>query len=240
MSGAVEQAVILVGGRGSRLGHLVENTPKPLLPVAGRPFLDYWLEFLTAQGVREIILSCGYLAGCFVDRYDQTKMGNASLSCFVEDAPAGTGGVLKLLADRLASRFLLLNGDSFTSVKLAELHDAFAKHSPNCLAALNLVQLTTAAGRYGKVECAANGSITGFGEKQPADTGDLINAGFYLLDRKIATHSTVPASLECDILPQLAKQGKVCGLVNPGRLIDIGTPADYAKAQIILPELIAE
>ena len=240
MAGAVEQAVILVGGRGSRLGSLARETPKPLLPVAGRPFLDYWLEFLTARGVREIVLSCGHLAESFVTRYDRTRMGDARLSCLVEDSPAGTGGALRLLADRLDRRFLLLNGDSFAAVRLAGLIGAFEGHAPDCIAALTLVRLAESAGRYGKVDCTAAGAVTGFGEKQPAAAGDLINAGVYLLDRRIVDHITVPASLESDILPGLAAQGKVCGFVNPGRLIDIGTPDDYARAQTLLPELIAE
>ena len=240
MSGAIRQAVILVGGQGSRLGNLVADTPKPLLQVAGRPFVEYWLEFLAGGGVEEIILACGHMAEHFLDKYDQVRFGKASISCFVEDTPAGTGGALRLMADRLTNTFVLVNGDSFTAVDLNKLAGAFRQHAPDCLAALTLVRLVKAADRYGKVNCTDESIITGFGEKQVAAKGDLINAGVYFCDRRIVEHCRVPASLEQDVLPSLAAQGKVCGFVNSGGFIDIGTPDDYTRSQTIIPELIVQ
>src|SRR6478672_2003212 len=118
----LKQAVILVGGLGTRLGEMTRLVPKPLLEVAGRPFLDYILDELSRYPtVQDIMLLAGHQAGQVVDRYDGKRWRGATVSVISEPAQMGTGGALKHAAARLDQNFLLLNGDSFFDFNILDL-----------------------------------------------------------------------------------------------------------------------
>jgi D-glycero-D-manno-heptose 1,7-bisphosphate phosphatase len=222
------QAVILAGGRGSRLGALTEATPKPLLPVAGRPFLLHLLERLAAQGFTEVRLLTGYLAGSFNSVRAAGRALGLDVTCHVEDEPAGTGGALALAAPFLAPQFLLLNGDSLFDIDMGSLADP--PLPPGCLGRMALRRVER-LDRYGAVELA-DGRVTSFAVAGDPVRPGLINAGIYWLDRRLA--EGIPpgmVSLEADILPGLTRDGKLQGRACEGYFIDIGIPADYAQAQ---------
>lgn len=221
------QAVILVGGKGTRLGALTASTPKPLLPVAGRPFLLHLLDRLAGAGFRDIHLLTGYLAEQFQPIVEQGPVMGLSVTCHAESSPVGTGGAVRQAAPFLAPQFLLLNGDSLFDIDLGQLT------VPLPAGSLGRVALRSVArtDRYGVVRLDGD-QITDFAATGDPDQPGLINAGLYWLDRQAA--AGIPpgvVSLEADVLTVLARQGRLCGLAGDGYFIDIGVPADYARAQ---------
>ena len=235
---AITQAVVLAGGRGTRLGDLTREVPKPLLPVGGRPFLDYVIAVLARHGVEDIILSTGYLSPAFdaflEGRSWKGPYGNAiRVRTLVEPTPAGTAGALKQHEAELSDRFLLLNGDSFLDGDLNALLATGA----------SLVQgeafLTTRevpdAGRYGRIRLDDD-RVTLFEEKSSAGAG-LINAGISVLTRECVQRiDKIPCSIETDIYPLLAEEGLLKAVVQDGYFIDIGLPETYARAQDEVPK----
>ncbi|MBF0162734.1 MAG: D-glycero-beta-D-manno-heptose 1,7-bisphosphate 7-phosphatase [Magnetococcales bacterium] len=228
----IKQAVILVGGRGTRLGSLTSQMPKPLLPVADRPFLDYLLWNLSRHGVAEIVLSCGHLGEQIAAYCNAKPSGKGSLRCCIEPTPLGTGGALRFLAAELHDHFLLLNGDSIFDINYLDL--ILPSEPPSQTAVLGLRHVDNAA-RYGRVETDGM-TITRFLEKDPIPHPGWINAGVCWMDRRLLER--LPAgvsSLEQDLFPRLAAEGRLLGKAYAGYFIDIGVPEDYQRAQQELP-----
>ena len=235
----LSQAVILVGGLGTRLGELTARTPKPLLPVAGRPFVEHLLQEVSRYGFRKATL----LAGRFGDQvratYDGQVIFGLAVDVVVEPSPMGTGGALAFAAAeaRLDPEFLLMNGDSWIDMDLVRLvrnWEAARTERPGTRAQL-LLQTVPDAARYGTVT-AKDGLVTVFQEKSPesANRPGQINAGVYVLDRTIL--KDVPSdrvtSLETDILPKMVADGRVVSILAPegSYFIDIGLPDTYLRA----------
>ncbi len=238
MAEPIRQAVVLAGGKGTRLGALTAETPKPLLPVAGRPFLDIVLAFLARHGIDQVLLSIGHLADAFTaflaGRSWRDPYGEAiAVSEIREPAPAGTAGALVGLADRLDQRFLLVNADTFFDCNLAAV--LAAGEAAPAGTALLTVRLAPDAGRYGSI-VAAGGRVLSFNEKGTAGPG-LINAGLSVLDRSVAARvAHIPSSIEADIYPRLAAEGTLFAVEEDGYFIDIGLPETYSRAQTELPQ----
>lgn len=233
---SLRQAAILVGGRGTRLGALTQATPKPLLPVAGRPFLDIVIERLAAQGIADIVLLCGYLADQMFARYHGSRQAGASIRCVTEPAAAGTAGALLAARDVLADEFVLTNGDSLFDCDLAAL--AALPVADDWMARLALRRAAD-TGRAGIV--SLDGSrITGFAERGEPGRPGVMNAGIYMLRRAVLDQvGPLPCSLEKDIFPRLAATGRLYGLVSEGFFIDIGIPEDLERAQTLSPSVLA-
>lgn len=232
MSSTLRQAALLVGGRGTRLGTLTDAIPKPLAPVAGRPFLDWQIEEVARQGVSRITLLAGYKAEQIVARYDGRSIGGATLEVLVEPALLGTAGAIRLFADRLDAWFYLMNGDTLFDVDLPDL----PRHAGAAIATLAL-RRTAPGGRYGTVDLAPDGRITGFLPRSP-DRAGPINGGIYAMDRRIVGWiGDGPVSLEADVFPRLAEAGLLRGALYDGPFIDIGIPEDLALAQTLIPEM---
>ncbi len=227
------QAVILVGGRGTRLGAVTDHCPKPLVDVGGRPFLDYIIANLTRHGFTDIVLLAGYLADQLKALECRAPALGCRIRCLVEPSPAGTAGALLHTRDHLAERFLLLNGDSFFNINYLDLCIPVpGSREPSGVMALRRMADT---GRYGRVELSG-GVITQFAEKGASAPG-LINGGIYWLGRSVLDWiKAVPASLEQDVLPRLASTGLLAGRSYDGFFIDIGIPGDLARAQTLIPE----
>ncbi len=226
----LRQAVILVGGKGSRLGALTADTPKPMLAVGGRPFLDTLIETLSRHGIEEIVLSCGYRAEVIQQRYEKGDWG-AAVRCVVEPEPAGTGGALRHAAHMLDSTFMLLNGDTLFDFNLIDL--VTVEMRPGWLGTLALRALPP-GGRYGRIGLAGE-KVTGFFSAKPTALGP-VNGGVYLLSREILAELDGDfCSLEMDVLPKLAASGRLSGRVYDGYFIDIGVPDDFERAQTEVP-----
>ena len=198
------QALVLAGGEGTRLRPLTYTTPKPVMPLAGRPFLSFMLDWLGRHGVREVILSCGFrsdaVRAVLGDIYDGMR-----LRYVVEQEPLGTAGPVRLAYDEglLEERLLVLNGDVLTDVDLsAELgqHD-----ERGARATLALVAVEDASS-YGVVPTRDDGSVEAFIEKASAAAPtNRINAGAYVLEREVV--QAIPAgravSFEREVFPRL-------------------------------------
>ena len=221
------QAVVLVGGLGTRLGSLTRTTPKPLLPVGDRPFLSWLVANVERFGFDRILLLAGQHARQVME-FTQSYACSACIECIAEPSPLGTAGALRNAAERLEPEFLFLNGDSLFDFNLLDLamrgHDA-----PIGAVALRLVEDT---GRYGHVE-TSDGLVTGFSEKSRGGPG-LINGGVYWLRRAIIPFLPRVGSLERDVFPALPPASLI-GQSYDGFFVDIGIPTDYERAQTEVP-----
>jgi mannose-1-phosphate guanylyltransferase len=225
------QALILVGGEGTRLRPLTSNRPKPIVPLVDRPFIVYMLEWLRGHGVDEAILSCGFLAdGVRGVLGDGSGLGVA-LTYVQEPHPLGTGGALKFAEEYLQERFFMLNGDVLTDIDLsAQLRQHEATGARATLALIG-VQDPSA---YGLVRRREDASVTEFVEKpQPEEIdGNLVNAGAYILEREILAEmapSGTRISIERDVFPRLVDRGLYGYEVGPAYWLDIGTPERYMQ-----------
>ena len=222
------QALVLAGGEGTRLRPLTLTLPKPVIPLAGRPFLSFMLDWLARHGVDDVLLSCGYRSDAVEEVLGHDHRG-MRLRYVVEDEPLGTAGPLRLAADLLEDRLLVLNGDCLTDFDLtAELrqHDATGAAATLALAA---VEDTSS---YGVVPTTADGAVEAFLEKSPGPAPtNRINAGAYVLEREVV--DLIPpgraVSFEREIFPQLVGKG-LYGYPAEGYWIDIGTPDRYLEA----------
>lgn len=239
MTARLRQCAILVGGLGTRLGALTAATPKPILPVGGRPFLAWLIREISRYGFEEILLLTGHLSDTL--RQSVTEMAALlprKLSIVISEEPvrAGTGGALFHARHLLDDRFLLCNGDSLFDSNLAQLLAAAATDGPDVIGRFLLRHLPDVS-RYGVVTTTGD-LVTGFHERpaegSPPAPGD-INAGLYVFRREIAEHVTEICSLERDVMPRLAASGRLRAQRGQGYFIDIGVPDDFARAQHELP-----
>lgn len=225
------QALILVGGKGTRLGTKTADMPKPMMEVGGRSFLEQLINEIARHGLTDIVLLCGHLAERITEVFDGMQVRQARVRCVIEQQPMGTAGALKQVSDLLQEQFLLLNGDSFFDINLLDLPTM--GNGEDWLGKVALRPLPD-TGRYGTV--AVEGErITSFAEKSSSGPG-LINGGVYLLRRQVLDDiHGVPCSLETNLMPQLVAKGKLFGRAYPSYFIDIGIPQDLARAQAQLP-----
>ena len=224
------QAVILAGGKGTQLGALAAG-PKPLVDIGGKPFVRYLIENLRRFGCNEIVLLVGPYARDYERSLGNGGSAGVRLVLVVEDVPAGTAGALVHAAPRLASEFLLLNGDSFFDINLLDL--AARAQDSGAPAVLALAQVDD-AGRYGATTLKGD-VVTAFAEKASIGPG-LINAGIYWLKRDVLDRiGAPPVSLERDLLPRLIAEGAARGFAYRGRFIDIGMPEDLTRARQLMP-----
>jgi len=231
----VEQAVVLVGGRGTRLGEAARTMPKPLMPIDGdRRFLDYLLAHLGAQGFTDIILLAGHLGNQVADRYHGADVAGARIEVIREPEPAGTAGALLYAAERLDPTFLMSNGDSLFVADFLLLEAALA---PNDIGALALREVEDPR-RYGAVE-QIDGRLVEFREKSPLVDGPAwISAGVYLLRRPVVDLvRSRPCSIETQIFPEQCRAGRLGCAPMKGYFIDIGLPDTLALAREQIPLL---
>lgn len=229
----MQQAVILVGGRGTRLGAAARDTPKPLMPIVGDVrFLDYLLENIARHGMREILLVAGHLGDQVEARYNGVNIRGAAVNVVREPQPAGTAGALRHVADRLDDVFLMSNGDSMFDINYLALAAALTPTDTGRLA----LRRVPDAGRYGRV--TLNGErITGFHEKDPSWSGEAaISGGVYVLRKSVLDLiDRTPMSIETDVFPALVATGALSGETFDGYFLDIGLPETLADARAALP-----
>ncbi|MGQ2989693.1 MAG: HAD-IIIA family hydrolase [Brevundimonas sp.] len=230
----IEQAVILCGGLGSRLGDLTADTPKPLLPVAGEPFLQALVREITRYGVRRFLLLAAYRSEQ-IERFARevpAALGqDITVEVAIEPDRAGTGGALFHAREALDEVFYLFNGDTLLDTPLHEL--ARLLDDPEAIGALALRRLPE-AGRYG-VTTLDGDRVTRFGAKGSGPGPVLINGGVAAFRKTFVDHLTANGSFEADALPGLAEAGRLRGLAVDGYFLDIGVPEDFARAQTEIP-----
>jgi mannose-1-phosphate guanylyltransferase len=224
------QALVLAGGEGTRLRPLTLTVPKPAMPLAGRPFLTFMLDWLAAHGVTESILSCGYRSDgvrrVLGDIYDGMR-----LRYVIEEEPLGTAGPVRLAADEgvLADRFLVLNGDTLTDFDLSAEIEQHERTGAQGTLALYGVEDTAS---YGVVPTDGEGRVVEFLEKVEDPPTNRINAGAYVLEASVAERIEPgrSVSFEREVFPAMAAEGVLYGYMAEGYWIDIGTPERYLES----------
>jgi mannose-1-phosphate guanylyltransferase len=232
--GASLPAVVLVGGEGTRLRPLTEKTPKPMLPLLGRPLLSYTFDHLRSAGSNRVVLACGYLP-TLIEDYFGTRYDGLSLEYRVEPETLGTGGAIRFGAEGLRETFLALNGDCLRDADIGALVDF---HRAMGAKATILLARVSDPGRYGLVRRDEVGRVTAFVEKPEAAEIDtnLINAGLYVLEPEVLDLITpgVAVSIEREVFPALVAEGSLYALALPGYWLDVGTPQSYLQAHFDL------
>jgi len=226
------QALILVGGEGTRLRPLTSTMPKPVVPLVDQPFLSYMLEWLRRHGVDDVVLSCGFLADGVKAVLGDGERYGVRLRYVEEPEPLGTGGAMKYAEELLEERFFMLNGDVLTDIDLTA---QLAQHErTGARATLALVSVTDPTA-YGLVPLNDDRSVREFLEKPGHDEvtdSNLINAGAYILEREVLA-GMAPAgtniSIERDLFPTLVGDG-LYGCPSNRYWLDIGTPGRYLQA----------
>jgi mannose-1-phosphate guanylyltransferase len=224
------QALVLAGGEGTRLRPLTYTTPKPVMPLAGRPFLTFMLDWAHSHGVEEVILSCGFMSDdvkrVLGDIYDGIR-----LRYVVEEEPLGTAGPVRLAHDEglLEERLFVLNGDVLTDIDLTAELEQHERGGARATLALYPVDDTSS---YGVVPTAEDGAVEAFIEKGGGEAPtNRINAGAYVIERDVVER--IPAgravSFEREVFPSLVGEG-LDGYAAAGYWIDIGTPERYLEA----------
>ena len=218
-------AVVLAGGFGKRIQHLLPDLPKPMAPVNGKPFLEWVVRYLAAQKIRSVILYTGHLAETVARHFQSQPVKTVRVHCVPETCPLGTaGGFLNAIrgAREQPAAWLVLNGDSLAPAPLAEMFQSLDK--PDWNGAILGVRIADDS-RFGTILQNANGALTGFNEKKPG--AGVINAGIYLF-RASAIDSfpdKTPLSFETEVFPALvAKKIRLKVCVTDAPFLDIGTP----------------
>jgi len=224
------EAIVLAGGFGTRLRALVPDTPKPMAPVAGKPFLEILLQALAQKGFKRVVLSLGFLAYKVTEHFG-ARFAGMDLHYVVEDQPLGTGGAVRLaLVSCLRDHVFVFNGDTFLDLEVDSVEAAWQADKRPIIVSRQVPDTS----RYGRLLTAAD-RVTGFAEKGASGPG-LINAGCYVfardqLDSFALNHNF---SLEADYLAPAVQRIAFKAFVTQGLFIDIGVPDDYLRAQTIL------
>ena len=233
------KAIILAGGIGTRLRPLSCTRPKLLFPLLNKPLLDWTLESLAESGIDGATLAVKYMAEVFMQRYG-TQTNIIKITYSKEKKPMRTGGAIKNAEQLIGHNepFLVLNGDIFTTIDYKQL---LKKHEESKAVATIALYRVEDPRRYGTVELAEDGKITQFVEKAPREKApsNLINAGIYVLDPKIFNYIPAgrPVSIEHEVFPILAQDGKMFGHRFEDIWIDVGKMEDYIRANKILLEV---
>lgn len=238
------QAIVLVGGEGTRLRPLTETTPKPALTLVDRPFLAYMIEWLAGHGVTEVVLACGFLPHVLREALaGEEGRAGVAIRYVVEPEPLGTAGAIRFAADQLGDaledRFLALNGDVLTDLDLGALLAAHRSAVPlphhvgqrNSAAATIGLYPVEDSSAFGLVRTGADGEVLEFAEKTGEAVRGEVNAGMYVLERPVL--DLIPPGRECsierEVFPRLVGQGLRATKLE-GHWVDIGTPERYLAA----------
>jgi len=229
------EVIILAGGLGTRLKDTVPDLPKCMAPVAGQPFLKHVIRYLLSQGIGKFIFSLGHRHEVIED-FLNTEFPALDFQCSVEDEPLGTGGAILLACKRVTEQnVLVINGDTLFK---ADIQKAVSFHLSNNAECTLMLKPMQDIDRYGVVELDNDYKVTSFKEKQFFQNGD-INAGAYILNVEQFLDKELPEkfSFEKEYLEKYYSGKKIVGYIQDEYFIDIGIPADFARAQEELKQI---
>lgn len=218
------QVVILAGGLGTRLRPRTLTVPKPMVPVLGKPYLYYQLDYLKRQGIKEALLLIGYLGGQITDYFGDGRAFGMAIDYSVEKKLLGTGGALKLAEDKIRDDFFIIYGDSFLPIDYADFESAFRKAGAEGMISVyrDPEGVTTVKGN---VALSKDGRVTRYDKKTADPDLAYVEAGVLAFRREILER--VPegkiVSLENDVYPKLIRERQLAGYITTQRFFDIGT-----------------
>src|ERR1700746_1600911 len=233
-------AVVLVGGKGTRLRPLTLSAPKPMLPTAGLPFLAHLLSRITAAGIEHVILSTSYRAAVFDAEFgDGSKLG-LQIEYVTEERPLGTAGGIANVAGHLRhDTVMVFNGDVLSGTDLGQLLEFHQANRADVT--LHLVRVGDPRA-FGCVPTDDEGRVVAFLEKTQDPPTDQINAGCYVFRRSVIDRIPTgrPVSVEREVFPALLSDGlRLCGYVDATYWRDMGTPEDFVRGSADLVRGIA-
>lgn len=238
MSSEVRQAVIMVGGKGTRLLPLTLTRPKPAMPVLDKPFLKYLIESMADAGIEEIFLACGYKSDILAHAIgDGSDMG-VRIIYSDEATPLGTGGAIKRLEDRLDPVFLAANGDTLTSVDIAA---QIREHFESGAAVTDSLSEVDDPSQAGVVRIDGDGRILEFQDKPKREEAcsNLVNSGVYVVDKKVLEYIPKDTFYDFskDLFPLLIEKGeRLQGHMAKGVWVDIGRPHDLIRMNLVMAD----
>lgn len=221
------EAIVLAGGFGTRLRHVVPDLPKPMAPVAGRPFLEILLTWMARSGFRRVVLSLGYKADKIVDHFGP-RFAGMELVYEIETTPLGTGGAIRQASRHCTgSHYFVFNGDSYLDVDVPLVEAWWQQHR----APIIVARAVPDTARYGRLEVKGK-QVTAFAGKGIPGSG-VINGGCYIfnIDQLAGWPIGQAFSVEVDYFPHQVKNSRFDVFLTHGQFIDIGVPEDYARAQ---------
>jgi mannose-1-phosphate guanylyltransferase len=228
------KAVVLAGGEGTRLKPLTYKRPKPLMPVAGRPCIDFVLRSLASAGFHEIVITTSYLSDTLIKSIGDGFHYNASILYSFEENPAGTAGAVRRIGNFIDETFVVAMGDILCDVDFKALHDFHKRKGGAVTIALTEVEDPS---QYGVVGLDSNGRIAKFKEKPPKEEAfsNLVNAGIYVLEPEVLEFIPTDQKFDFakDLFPKLLSKGvPLYGSKLEGVWMDIGRPHDLWKASM--------
>jgi D-glycero-alpha-D-manno-heptose 1-phosphate guanylyltransferase len=228
---ATAAAIVLAGGAGTRVQHLYPDLPKPVIPVCGRPFLEWVCRFWVRSGIRRLVISVGYKAQVAESRIAEWRWPGIEITSVRESTPLGTGGAVRFAAANVpdADPLVILNGDSLAVGPIGEIWRM--GDDPRTEGVVVGVAVEDAS-RYGTLRLGQDGRLLGFEEKRPGK--GWVNAGTYIFPKHVLSlfPAASPLSMEYDVLPRLLARGlQLRALCMEGDFLDIGTPESLARAE---------
>ncbi|OGJ60225.1 hypothetical protein A2635_05665 [Candidatus Peribacteria bacterium RIFCSPHIGHO2_01_FULL_51_9] len=227
------RVLILAGGLGTRISALFPDVPKCLIPINGKPFIQWQIEYLRAQGFREFVICVGYRADQVMAICGDGAAWGISVQYSVEETPQGTGGALSIAERYLTDTSLVLNGDTYLETDYGTFiraHKEAARNEP-LVASIALISMPAHEGS-GRVIQGEHGRISIFLEKGSGEGEGYINAGAYVFEPEIVRHiGDGTSSLEHDVFPALAEAGVLHGAPVTGTFTDMGTPEGLAALE---------
>ncbi|WP_326568399.1 NDP-sugar synthase [Amycolatopsis rhabdoformis] len=223
-------AVVLVGGKGTRLRPLTLSAPKPMLPTAGTPYLSHLFSRIRAAGIRHVVLGTSYRAEVFEEYFGDGSAHGLEIEYVVEDEPLDTGGAIRNVYDKLrADHAIIFNGDILSG---ADLRHQLQTHVDSGADVTLHLQRVPDPSRFGSVPTDADGRVQAFLEKTPNPPTDQINAGCYVFKRSVV--ETIPTgrrvSVERETFPGLLEAGAhLHGFVDSSYWLDVGTPEAFVR-----------
>lgn len=225
-----KRALILAGGKGTRLRPITREIPKPMIPVHGRPLLEHIFDLLKKYNITYIVLSIGYLGERIKEYFGDGSKFGVKIKYLEEKEPLGTAGPLRKAKHVLKGNFIVCNADELKEIDIPDMMQLHKEREALVTVALTTVKETH---KYGVAEMQGD-KIINFIEKPAPGTEDsnMINAGFYIMNMAVLDllPENEPASLEKDVFPHIAKLGKLFGYPFSGQWFDTDTPDRYDYA----------
>lgn len=228
------KAIILCGGEGTRLRPYTYTLPKTMLPVGGRPLLEYIIEHLKSGGITDIVLSVGHLREKIMNHFGDGKKFGVKIDYFIEDEALSTAGSIYPHKGKLKSTFLVLMGDQITNIDFKKMADAHKKSGAIVTIAAKTIHTPV---EYGVIEVSAKGQISGFKEKPVLE--NLINTGIYILEPEALEYIKPKEDFAKNVFPRILEAGKKLQAYKMEKeyWLDIGRVSDYERVRGMFPKV---